>query len=422
MAVYESSYGKDMRTLSFNIFDFEKIAQEYSGVGVGSYNENYFNLEYGDVESGDSINITGEFDYFVGDGPGEDGVYYQIDSFSGIVNSFNRGWHYHEYEDNQEQYFAGSYEISGIALDYTYFTGKYTDAEVAARIFQGSDDINGSIGNDYLLGYSGNDTLRGDKAHDTLDGGRGGDRMLGGAGNDIFFVDNRLDIVVEYARQGTDLVNASISYRLGSQVENLTLTGTKSVDGVGNELANVITGNSGKNTLKGGDGKDTLKGRGNNDVLDGGAGNDKLYGGTGRDALKGGSGKDMLKGESGNDTLYGGAGADKLYGGSGKDTFVFKSTKDSGVSSSARDTIYDFSRKQGDRIDLKAIDADKTAGGNQAFTFIGSEKFNEKAGELRYQKNGGDTFVLGDVNGDGKSDFAIKVDASLNLTKADFLL
>lgn len=37
-------------------------------------------------------------------------------------------------------------------------------------------------------------------------------------------------------------------------------------------------------------------------------------------------------------------------------------------------------------------------------------------------KTGGDTYIQGDVNGDGKADFMIGVDASINFTKADFIL
>ena len=75
----------------------------------------------------------------------------------------------------------------------------------------------------------------------------------------------------------------SVDYTLGSNVENLTLTGTAS-SGTGNDEANVILGNTGNN------------------ILNGKAGNDELRGGDGADRLTGGSGTDTLKGEAGNDT------------------------------------------------------------------------------------------------------------------------
>jgi hypothetical protein len=54
---------------------------------------------------------------------------------------------------------------------------------------------------------------------------------------------------VEDAGSGIDLVQASVSLRLGANVENLTLTGTAAINGTGNELNNVITGNGGANAF-----------------------------------------------------------------------------------------------------------------------------------------------------------------------------
>jgi Ca2+-binding RTX toxin-like protein len=65
-----------------------------------------------------------------------------------------------------------------------------------------------------------------------------------------------------------------VTYALGTNLENLTLTGTSAINGTGNTLANSLTGNSGVNSLIGGAGDDTLSGGLGNDALTGGAGKD----------------------------------------------------------------------------------------------------------------------------------------------------
>ena len=80
--------------------------------------------------------------------------------------------------------------------------------------------------------------------------------------------------------------------------------------------------------------------------------------------------------------------------------------------------IKDFSRSQGDVIDLSGIDANTKAGGNQSFSFIGSKGFSGDAGDLRY-RNGE---VSGDVNGDKKADFYIDIANNHGLVADDFIL
>ncbi len=186
--------------------------------------------------------------------------------------------------------------------------------------------------------------------------------------------------------------------------------------------AEVVTAGLGNDVVEGRGGNDNLKGAGGNDRLDGGTGDDKLYGGAGDDALVGGAGRDQLLGGAGKDTLYGGVDRDALYGGKGSDTFVFKSASDLVTAKTKTDTIFDFSRTERDLIDIKSIDALSTKSGNQAFSFIGTEKFSKSAGELRYSKEKADTYVYGDINGDGKADFAIHIDSIVNLKAGDFIL
>ena len=90
--------------------------------------------------------------------------------------------------------------------------------------------------------------------------------------------------------------------------------------------------------------------------------------------------------------------------------------------SRSRDLILDFSRAQGDKISLSAIDANSLAGNNQAFTFIGTAAFSNVAGQLRYETSGGVTTISGDVNGDGVADLQIQLSGSIALIASDFIL
>lgn len=161
---------------------------------------------------------------------------------------------------------------------------------------------------------------------------------------------------------------------------------------------------SGADKVYGSDYSDVLVGHGGNDTIEGRGSNDRVFG------------------NAGNDKLNGGAGADKLVGGSGADTFIFSRVSHSTASSVGRDKIDDFSRKDGDKIDLHLIDATTRHSGNQAFKFIGDDEFHKKSGELRYDKRGSDTFIYGDVNGDGKADFGIHLNVAISLKSGDFLL
>jgi Ca2+-binding RTX toxin-like protein len=119
-----------------------------------------------------------------------------------------------------------------------------------------------------------NNTLTGNAGNNVLDGGAGSDAMSGGAGNDTYVVDAAGDRVTEAAGQGTDTVQSSIGYTLGSNLENLQLTGSASINATGNTLDNTLTGNSGNNVLNGGAGNDVvvqMRGHGS-DVVNGGSG------------------------------------------------------------------------------------------------------------------------------------------------------
>lgn len=128
-----------------------------------------------------------------------------------------------------------------------------------------------------------------------------------------------------------------------------------------------LRGFGGYDTLSGGRGNDTLIGDAGNDRLNGGFGDDTLLGGTGNDRLQGGGGNDVLVGGAGDDLLTGGAGRDIQTGGTGADTFRITDTAQ--LLGEGDELITDFTRSQGDKIDLHLIDANTAVDGNQAFTF-----------------------------------------------------
>jgi trimeric autotransporter adhesin len=109
--------------------------------------------------------------------------------------------------------------------------------------------------------------------------GTGSDILTGGNGNDLYFVDDANDLVIEDFNGGLDAINSSVRITLANNLENLILTGSNSINGIGNNLGNAITGNTGNNLLQGLNGNDTLSGSDDNDTLDGGNGNDNLFGG-----------------------------------------------------------------------------------------------------------------------------------------------
>ena len=81
----------------------------------------------------------------------------------------------------------------------------------------------------------------------------------------------------------TNPLLSSVSTTLPAGEANLTLTGTDNINGIGNELDNIIAGNDANNTLIGKSGSDTLLGNAGSDRIVGGLDNDLLTGGDGAD-------------------------------------------------------------------------------------------------------------------------------------------
>uniref|UniRef100_UPI003BF52B9F M10 family metallopeptidase C-terminal domain-containing protein n=1 Tax=Erythrobacter alti TaxID=1896145 RepID=UPI003BF52B9F len=102
-------------------------------------------------------------------------------------------------------------------------------------------------------------------------------------------------------------------------------------------------------------------------------------------------------------------------------TFVFDEEHFAGLTANTADQIKDFLDFQGDKIDLSLVDA-IFGGADDAFTFIADAVFSGTAGELRWEHVGSNTMVYMDTDGDAQADYAIRLDGTLNLAEADFIL
>lgn len=258
--------------------------------------------------------------------------------------------------------------------------------------------VNSSLGEEILqsienaTGGSANDLLLGDAIANRLDGSVGADQLTGRGGSDVYVVDNLGDSITELALEGTDRVEASLSWTLGDELENLTLTGTGAIQGTGNGLSNAITGNANNNALSG---------LGGNDSLNGGAGDDTLTGGSGNDSYTVDSSADVVTetstlvteidtvsssvswslgsnlekltllgtaalngtGNSLNNTLTGNTAANVLNGGTGNDTFYGGAGHDTYVVDSAADLVVESSTVVGE-IDLVQSSVSWSLGSN----------------------------------------------------------
>lgn len=245
-------------------------------------------------------------------------------------------------------------------------------AYVLAENVENASVVNAAAIN--LTGSGTGNVLTGNAAANVLDGAAGADTLVGGLGNDTYVVDDAGDVVSETSSLAgeIDTVSSGIDYALGSNLENLVLTGV-ALQGVGNELGNAITGTAGANTLDGAAGIDTLAGGLGNDtyIVDifhsgaaillqdaivenagGGADTVVLRGTTANPApatlflaaqledadasatatslinLTGNGANNRLAGNDAANVIDGGTGNDTMIGGAGNDTYVLDSLGD----------------------------------------------------------------------------------------------
>ncbi|HEX8232654.1 MAG TPA: M10 family metallopeptidase C-terminal domain-containing protein [Caulobacteraceae bacterium] len=143
-------------------------------------------------------------------------------------------------------------------------------------------------------------------------------------------------------------------------------------------------------------------------------------GGTVSGFVGGYEGNDTLRGGHGEDQLIGGEGADRLNGGRGDDVFSY------GFITESKGKDIDVIRgwDEGDVLDLSSLDANPRQSGIQHLSFGGQIAPGDPVGndQVQYYRQNGDTYVVADINGDGKADLTIKIAGLVTLDAGDFIL
>jgi len=283
-----------------------------------------------------------------------------------------------------------------------------------------------SAGSASGTGNARNNVLTGNSSDNRLDGAAGDDTLRGGAGNDTYVVDSLLDVIED--SQGYDTVETSGSHTLGSDLENLVLTGSAAVSGTGNALNNTLDGtqNTAANVLAGGLGDDYyMLGAGDTAIENADEGADwvqaafshtlgsniegiTLVGTDAADAT-GNALDNHLVGNSANNVLDGGAGADTMHGMAGDDTYVVDDAGDrvfEGVDAGADQVHSSVSFTLSDHVETlvltgtAAIDGSGSAMGNALFGNAMSNVLHGGEGDDTLDGGGGSDTLDGGVGSD----------------------
>lgn len=329
---------------------------------------------------------------------------------------------------------AGTDTVRLITGDYLPYNTGYTLGDNIEKLISTLGDnikLSGNTLNNYISSSNGDDTIN---------GGSGIDTMIGGLGDDTYIVDNIGDVVTESIDSsqtwGGDEVQSSVSFTLGANIENLTLTGTSAINGTGNALSNTINGNAAANILNGGAGSDTMTGGAGNDTYyidsssdyiteNANAGTDSVIasfatagqyynlgdnienitlsgtltttinGNSLANTIAGNSAANDLSGDNGADTLIGGIGDDTLDGGSGNDRLIGDAGAD--IIRLASDNTWDVGYGADTVVLNNLVGADSITGFDDIATYYG-ETLSTGADKLQISMAGikvgdGDTLV-----------------------------
>ena len=384
---------------------------------------------------------------------------------------------------------AGADTMYGGNGDDTYIVDNAADAAIEVNSAGGIDTVQSSVSmglranvENLVLGGSaltgtGNalaNKMIGNAANNVLDGGAGADILYGGLGDDTYVVGSPKDQVIEgTGAGGVDVVQSTVSFALGVNLENLTLAGAAAVNAAGNALANKLIGNAAANVLNGNGGADLMYGGLGNDIyivdsagdrviegaaaggsdevrssvsftlesgfenlvltglepikgignalanrITGNAGANALSGMEGDDTLVAGGGRDMMNGGAGTDRLYGGAGADTLAGGTGADGFFFDAPLNGGTDV---DLIKDFAVAD-DTIflDRAVFGGIQMSGELAAHAFHAGTAATQDSQRILYDQISGKIFYDADGSGTVAAILVAQVSAGTMLTSADF--
>jgi hypothetical protein len=350
---------------------------------------------------------------------------------------------------------SGSDRMAGGTGNDTYAVSSSGDTVIEAN-GQGTDTVNSSVtfslAGQYIenltLTGSGNINGTGNSLNNVITGNAGVNVLTGSTGNDTYVVNNTTDKVIEANGQGTDKVNSSVSFSLSGQyIENLTLTGSANINGIGNSLNNTLIGNAGRNALNGSTGTDRMEGKAGNDtyyvntaadkvIEANGQGTDKVYSaatfslsgqyienltltGSAHISGTGNSLANTITGNAGNNVLNGSTGRDTLTGAAGADHFFFNTA----LGSSNIDRITDYSVASDTiRLENSIFTAVGAPGTLAASAFRIGTAAADATDRIIYNSATGALLYDADGSGAGAARQFATLDDGLALTRSDFLI